>query len=292
MNKKIKTVSNQNSEIYELFMNSERHSSKWSGYFQVYDQIFEKFKNKKITFVEVGTGNGGSLSVWKKYFSKDSRIIGIDFNPEAKKLENYGFEIYIGNQTKKDFWDSFYNKVGKVDIILDDGGHKNLQQVSTVHYSLPYIKDEGLIVVEDTHTSFMKKEFGNPSRYSFINFCNLVVSSIHKRCNILGGKLNSYSEKIFPVVFYESIVVFNINKNKCKISESVQNNATSEFIVDFRNNEYFYKTKKIMNTRFGLLSNNKLFKKILRKIFYKNFLFKLYENVKLKKIFNEIKKDI
>jgi len=43
-----------------------------------------------------------------------------------------------------------------------------------------------------------------------------------------------------------------------------------------------------MNTRFGLLSNNKLFRKILRKIFYKNFLFRLYENMKLKKIFNEI----
>ena len=76
-------------------------------------------------------------------FSKDSRIIGIDLNPSAKKLEKYGFEIYIGNQTKKEFWDIFYSKVGKIDILLDDGGHKNLQPVSTVHYSLPHVKDDG-----------------------------------------------------------------------------------------------------------------------------------------------------
>jgi hypothetical protein len=291
MNKKIETIANQNSDIYEIFLNSEKFSTKWTSYFQVYDQIFKKYKNKKITFVEVGVANGGSLFIWKKYFSEDSRIIGIDLNPNARKLEKHGFEIYIGNQTKKSFWENFYNKVGKIDILLDDGGHKNIQQVSTVHYSLPHIKDDGIIVVEDTHTSFIKKEFGNPSKYSFINFCNLIVSSIHKRCAVFEKKLNFYSKKIFSINFYESIVVFNIDTNKCKISKSVQNNAKNEWALDFRNNEYFDKTKKIINTKFTFLNNSKFFKKIIRKIFYKNFIFRFYENIKLKKIFNEVEKE-
>ena len=288
MNKKIKT--NSNSETYKIFKKSQKFSIKWTSYFQVYDQIFKKYKNKKITFVEVGVANGGSLFIWKKYFSKKSRIIGIDLNPEAKKLRKYGFEIYIGNQTKKEFWNNFYHKVGKIDILLDDGGHKNLQQVSTVHYSLPHIKNDGIIVVEDTHASFIKKEFGNPSKYSFINFCNVIISSIHKRCEVFSKKLDIYSKNVFSVDFYESIVVFNINKNKCRISKGIKNNAKNEWAIDYRNNEYFHKTKKIINTKFMMLNNNKLFKKIARKILYKNFIFQIYENIKLKKIFNAIEK--
>ena len=50
--------------------------------------------------MEVGVFSGGSLFMWKNYFGKNSRIIGIDLNPDAKKLENHGFEIFIGNPTK------------------------------------------------------------------------------------------------------------------------------------------------------------------------------------------------
>ena len=246
MNEKIKTNLNSRSEIYKIFKKSKKSSVKWTSYFQVYDQIFKKYKNKKITFVEVGVANGGSLFVWKKYFSKKSRIIGIDLNPEAIKLRKDGFEIYIGNQTKKEFWNNFYRKIGKVDILLDDGGHKNLQQISTVHYSLPHIKNDGIIVVEDTHTSFIKKQFNNPSKYSFINFCNVIISSIHKRNEALVKKLDIYSKKIFSINFYESITVFNIDEKKCQISKIIKNKAKNEWAADYRNNEYFHKTKKLL----------------------------------------------
>ena len=129
------------SEILKIFKKSSLFSNKWSSYFSVYDKIFKPYKNKIITFVEIGVLNGGSLLMWKKYFSKNSTIIGIDLNPEAKKLEKYGFKIFIGNQTEKLFWKDFYKKIGKVDILLDDGGHKNLHQISTVHYSLSNIKN-------------------------------------------------------------------------------------------------------------------------------------------------------
>ena len=90
----------------------------------------------------------------------------------------------------KNFWDNFYKKEGKIDIILDDGGHKNLQQISTVHYSiLPYIKDGGKIIVEDTGTSYVKKEFNNPSKYSFINYAKNVVDNIHRRSPLLNKRV-------------------------------------------------------------------------------------------------------
>ena len=93
----------------------------------------------------------------EKFFGKKAKIIGVELNPLAKKFEKYGFKIFIGDQSKPIFWKNFFKKVGKVDIILDDGGHTNYQQIITLNSCVPHIKDDGLMVVEDTHASYIKK---------------------------------------------------------------------------------------------------------------------------------------
>ena len=81
--------------IIKFFKSSPKYSIKWSNYFDIYDNLFKKFINKKITFVEVGIGNGGSLFMWRKFFGKKAKIIGIELNPEAKKLENLVFKLAL-----------------------------------------------------------------------------------------------------------------------------------------------------------------------------------------------------
>ena len=274
--------------IYKSFANSKKYSIKWSNYFQVYEKILSNYRNKRIKFVEIGVANGGSLFMWKKYFGKKAKIIGIDLNPNAKKLEKNGFKIYIGNQSDKKFWDYFYKKEGKVDIILDDGGHKNLQQISTVHYSLPYIKDGGKIIVEDTGTSYVKKEFNNPSKYSFINYAKNVVDNIHRRSPLLKKELSFYSKKIFLVEFFESIVVFSIDSKKCFENKEVANKAHNEWAIDYRHNEYFGDLKSKLDRKYGLLNKRSFFRRIIRKIFYRNIIFNLLDNIKIKKIFRDL----
>ncbi len=274
--------------IYKSFANSEKYSIKWSNYFQVYEKILSNYRNKRIKFVEIGVANGGSLFMWKKYFGKKAKIIGIDLNPNAKKLEKNGFKIYIGNQSDKKFWDHFYKKEGKVDIILDDGGHKNLQQISTVHYSLPYIKDGGKIIVEDTGTSYVKKEFNNPSKYSFINYAKNIVDNIHRRSPLLKKELSFYSKKIFLVEFFESIVVFSIDSKKCFENKEVANKAHNEWAIDYRHNEYFGNLKFKLDRKYGLLNKRSFFRRIIRKIFYRNFIYNLLDNIKIKKIFRDL----
>ena len=95
---------------YKAFSKSKFKSIKHSTYFEVYDELFSKFRNKKITFVEIGILGGGSLFMWRNYFGKKAEIIGIELNPNAKKLEKYGFKIYIGSQSDKKFWNKFYKK--------------------------------------------------------------------------------------------------------------------------------------------------------------------------------------
>ena len=75
--------------------------------------------------------------MWREYFGPEARIIGIDINPEVKKQEKDGFEIYIGNQSDKKFWEKFLKKIQNIDVALDDGGHTYDQQIITVE-SLAY----------------------------------------------------------------------------------------------------------------------------------------------------------
>ncbi|MDC3180142.1 hypothetical protein OA862_02060 [Candidatus Pelagibacter sp.] len=276
--------------IYKLFQNSKKYSVKWSAYFQVYEKIFSNYRNKKIKFVEIGVANGGSLFMWRNYFGKKAEIIGIDLNPNAKKLEKYGFKIYIGSQSDKKFWNKFYKKEGKIDIILDDGGHKNLQQISTVHHSLPFVKNGGKIVVEDTGTSFLKKEFNNPSKYSFINYSKNIIDIIHRRSPLLNRDLNYYSKKIFLIEFFESIVVFSIDTKKCFLNKEVNNKAKNEWAIDYRHNEYFKEIKADLDKKYGLMNKRSFLRKLIRKIFYRNFLFNIFDNLKIKKIFKEMEK--
>ena len=70
-----------NNKIKHIFLNSPLKSVKHSSYFYAYEELFSDFVDKKLTFVEVGIQNGGSLIMWKNYFGKKARIIGIDNNP-------------------------------------------------------------------------------------------------------------------------------------------------------------------------------------------------------------------
>ena len=94
--------------IYKLFLKSEYNSTKYRNYFNIYSQIFKKYINKKIIFVEIGVLNGGSLFMWKNFFGKKVKIIGIDLNPNAKKFEKYGFKIFIGDHADPKFWKNFF----------------------------------------------------------------------------------------------------------------------------------------------------------------------------------------
>ena len=276
------------SETFRYFKKSDRLSLKWDSYFLVYDKIFRKYKNKKIKFVEIGVANGGSLFIWRKFFGKKAKIIGIDANPYSKKLSKYGFKIYTGDQSDPNFWKKFFKKEGKVDVVLDDGGHKNLQQISTVHYTLPYIKDSGMIVVEDMATSYLKKEFYNPSRFSFISFCNKIIEFINYRSGLIKKNMNFYSKKIYSIEFFNSIAVLNIDASKCFKSNSITNNVNDPSLNEMRNSFHFQKTRELIKDIFPFLKDSKFYNKLERKMFYRNRLLNFKENLIIKKILRNI----
>jgi hypothetical protein len=239
------------SKLRGLFLESKLHSIKWSNYFNIYETLFSLYVGKQITFVEVGVLNGGSLLMWRNYFGPKARIIGIDNNPKCKNLEKLGdFEIIIGDQSNPEFWRSLKNQNIRIDILLDDGGHTNKQQIVTVYNSLDLINDDGLIVVEDTHASYMS-EFGNPSKYSFIEYCKNLIDILNSR--FIRNPDSKIAVSVHSIQFFESIVCFRISR-KDSIKNNKVANKPKEKIEDFRfnGNEAIQKISKLRSIRLPL----------------------------------------
>lgn len=240
---------------YGAYSNSPYKSTKHSTYFPVYDKLFSRFIGKAITFVEIGVLNGGSLFMWREFLGPNARIIGIDLNPDAKRWENDGFEIYIGSQSDPTFWHNFFSAVGPVDLVLDDGGHTFEQQIITAESVVPFINDGGLLVVEDTHTSYLS-EFSGPSSRSFVSYAKNCVDGINHRFGKLAEKKPSEGV-IYSLQFFESFVVFDINRQLCELpSVRTGNRGESIGAEDFRYADSPL-IERLTNTSEQLLSQKK-----------------------------------
>ena len=220
-----------NQDLLTLFNQSEYYALKYKNYFPIYEKLFSRFKGKKITFVEIGVLSGGSLFMWRDFFGPKARIIGIDLNPSAKKWEAEGFEIFIGSQSDENFWDNFIDKVGMVDVILDDGGHSYDQQIITTEKMLDNIRDNGILIVEDTHTSYMRG-FGS-QKYSFINYTKNFIDKINFRFGSFQEK--KCDNRVWNIQIYESIVAFKINRKASNLSsKKTENEGIDDSANDFR----------------------------------------------------------
>lgn len=246
---------------YQAYLKSPYRSIKHSTYFSVYDELFLKYRNKKIVFVEIGVLGGGSLFMWRNFFGKKARIIGVDMNPNALKWKKKGFEIIIGNQSDENFWKKFTSDIGPIDIVLDDGGHTYDQQIITTEMLLKNIKDGGLLVIEDTHTSYLTG-FG-PRKFSFIKYTKNMIDKINNRFSRFKEKKSE--KRVWSLRFFESIVALSVNKNAASmISEPTTNCGKDDGAMDFRYKDNLYVTKlSTLNKIMKFIPGYKLLNKFL-----------------------------
>ena len=111
-------------------------SGKLKHYFRIYDDEFEKYKDKKINFLEIGINKGGDLQIWHKYFTNLQNMYAVDINEDCKKIEKLlpNTKIFIGDQGNIDFLENLKENIDDVDIILDDGGHQFTQQINSFNH--------------------------------------------------------------------------------------------------------------------------------------------------------------
>lgn len=197
-------------EAYFL-ANEGRLIHKWMHYFEIYHRHFERFRSKPVTVLEFGVYHGGSLQMWKHYFGAGARIVGVDINPACTMLAEDQIEIVIGDQEDRGFLAGLRERLGSVDIVIDDGGHTMAQQIATFEEMFEAVRPGGVYLVEDLHTSYWD-EYGGGLRAagSFVEYAKDLIDQLHgwhRRDD--PPPVTGYTRRIRGMHVYDSVMVFD-----------------------------------------------------------------------------------
>jgi SAM-dependent methyltransferase len=192
--------------------NQGRLIHKWMHYFDVYDRHFSSFRGKRVTVLEFGVSYGGSLQMWKHYFGRRARIIGVDIDPRCKDLTEPQIEVIIGDQEDREFLRSLRERIGPIDIVIEDGGHTMTQQINTFEEIWPGVRNGGVFLIEDLHTSYWEKYGGGVRRPgTFIEYGKNLVDQLNAWHSRDKDQLSvdQYTKTIRGMHVYDSIIVFD-----------------------------------------------------------------------------------
>ena len=175
-------------EFHFRSANDGRMARKYSNYFEIYDRYLGKYSNRRPRILEIGVQHGGSLRLWNGYFDGNVDIFGMDILPECKKFERDNVEIFIGDQSDEAFLRDVARRIGKVDVIIDDG----------------------IYICEDCHTSYWKHYGGGLRRRgTFIEYAKRLCDQInawHADAPRLAA--DEATHWIKSISFFSSVVVF------------------------------------------------------------------------------------
>lgn len=189
--------------------NSGRMIHKWRHYFEIYERHFARFRGTNVCVVEFGVYQGGSLQMWKHYFGPRAKIIGVDINPHCKRAEEDQIEVIIGDQEDRSFLRSLKERIPRIDILIDDGGHTMAQQIRTFEELFPHIHPEGCYLCEDLHTSYSWFHGGGYRRGgTFIEYSKGLIDGLHAWWSDSRSlRVTEFTRSTHALHFYGSVLV-------------------------------------------------------------------------------------
>jgi hypothetical protein len=201
----------QSNPLIQYFYNNPgRAIDKWCHYFEIYHRHFARFRGKSPVVVEIGVWKGGSLQMWQSYFGPGCQVTGIDIDPETLNLQGDGTSILIGDQSDRNFLASVRERLPRIDILIDDGGHKMTQQIATFEELYLHIQPNGVYLCEDMHTSLWP-EFGGGSGRSdtFLEYGKALVDRLSAWYSCEPEKLvvDAFTRSTHSMHFYDSVLV-------------------------------------------------------------------------------------
>lgn len=215
-----------------FFSDRKFNSDKYDHYFDIYDHLFGHLYDQDITYVEIGVQNGGSLETSSKLFGKHSKIIGVDIDPVCKLLEQKGLaqKIIIGSQTDHSCLEEIRSAAPAIDILIDDGSHIQYDMIVTFINLFPIIKDNGIYIIEDTHTNYSpqhQNSFFGIGLYDYfkglserlnLDFIDPELRKnrykIPREERAFIHKSQDISSQIFSIEFFDSIIAIRKREKK------------------------------------------------------------------------------
>lgn len=173
----------------------------YHGYLPIYERYFAPLRGEPITLLEIGVGDGASLRVWRDFFSCAS-IVGVDRDSRCACLEEPRVRILIGDAADEAFLRSITGDLGRLDVVIDDGGHTMAEQLNAFRNLFPQLASGGIYVIEDLHTSY-QPEYGGNHNASAETTVGYLKTCVDKLCTADGCPDRQIAElSFFPSICF------------------------------------------------------------------------------------------
>lgn len=187
-----------------------RRLTKWLHYLDIYHRHFERFRGSSPVVLEIGVFDGGSLDMWRDYFGPGCRLYGVDVNERCKAFLAGDTTILIGDQGDREFLRRLRRELPRIDILIDDGGHRMHQQIATFEELYAHVAEDGVYLCEDMHTSYWD-EFGGSYRNpgSFVEYSKRLIDQL----NAWHAKgppefaADDFTRSAYSMHYYDSVLV-------------------------------------------------------------------------------------
>ncbi|MGI4900895.1 MAG: hypothetical protein ACRYG5_04405, partial [Janthinobacterium lividum] len=171
-------------ELQQLYLDHHgKVSDKWSIYLAEYERQFAPYRNHRLNLLEIGIQNGGSLEIWAKYFGNAANIVGCDIDLRCLDLEytDPRISVVVGDANLDLIEHRIAEHAADFDIIIDDGSHQSRDIVNSFLRYFPRVRDGGLYVAEDLHSSYWQQfEGGLYHPHSSIAFFKLLADVVNQ----------------------------------------------------------------------------------------------------------------
>ncbi|MBO0925283.1 class I SAM-dependent methyltransferase [Cellulomonas sp. zg-ZUI199] len=183
---------------------------KWPHYFPIYHRHLERFRGRPVRVLEIGVYRGGGLAMWRQYFGPEAVIVGADIDEAAARATAGRFVVELGDQSDPAFLRRLHERHGPFDVVIDDGGHTMEQQIVTAQTLFPLINDGGVLLVEDTHTSYWPAFGGGlGAEGSFTTWATRRVDDLNAQHHRDLDRTSVWANELGGMHFYDSVVVFD-----------------------------------------------------------------------------------
>jgi uncharacterized small protein (DUF1192 family) len=210
---------NDATSLADLFFSADgKLVDKWEHYLAIYEQELGAIRaaGRPVRLLEIGTQNGGSLELWRRYLPAGSSILGLDIDPRvaALRFDSDHIRVRVADATNPSELDAVLGDE-RFDIIIDDGSHVCADICRTFELLFPRLNPGGRFIIEDLHCSYFPSHGGSlrgPGS-AIEHFKGLVdaLNADHLTPADAAGdgadRLRDYNRTLARVAFFESVTV-------------------------------------------------------------------------------------
>jgi len=220
--------------ITEAFRKSGTDKMSMHGYHRFYEQALAPYKDlEDLALLEIGAYQGASLMAWVEYFSRPSRVDAVAYKADPVEAKAKACEagmilcevvtIYNVDQSDPKQLENMVKAVNEAapqhpgwDLIIDDGSHIPMHQLTTFKHLFPTLRPGGLYILEDVETSYMA---GNSTIYGYplsagieappgVSAVNKFLELVHvvNRKHFLAPDLTAFGKEVDSTVAKVSFV--------------------------------------------------------------------------------------